>query len=511
MKQRYVFIAAFFAVSFACVQSIHASHSQSGSIDDAADTIRLNMQAYLADYPLDADGKWVQTYNDYYPSIDFGEYYSFSHMKYFLYGGNPSTVDMTYWDGFTLCTNGDDTDWGYSGSSAFWTEHQWGCMAGGGIDSLGNLVKGAPYLVGYWGYNYEDEIMRSLQVNFPDGETHRPIGIWVCNHPWAYYGIKHSDGFAHSFADNGAAFKLIVHGMDEEEGEAGMPIEVTLASFHDNALDISKDWQWVNLTSLGQVNGIFFTLESSDMSPGLGMNTAAYFCLGGMEILEHVDELPRPTGLQAEPLDEHSVKVNWTKVGDAAYYRVYVDSVLVDSTAANYFTFTGLKTYTTYRFFAQAVSAYGESSDWGYVSARTKDLTPPTPPTNLQAEPDIYKIRLTWDAGTDNIAVGRYGVYVDGKRYTRTKYTTCTITGLDPATTYQIEVDTWDTSDNTSERVSMQVTTRSIATGTEEAAAEAVERIYTLQGQPVSRKHTAPGQVYIVVTGDKATKQIIRQ
>ena len=475
----------------------------------ATDTIRLDMQAYMEDYPLDEDGKWVQTFNDYYPSIDFGEYFSFSHMKYFLYGGNPSTVDMIYWDGFTLCTSGDNTDYGYSGSSAFWNEHQWGCMAGGGLDMEGNVVEGAPYLVAYWGYNYEDEKMRSLQVNFPDGETHRPLGIWICNHPWAYYGIKHSDGFAHSFADNGAAFKVIVHGMDEEEGEAGMPIEVTLASFHDNELDISKDWIWVDLSSLGQVNGIFFTLESSDMSPGLGMNTAAYFCLGGMKILEHVDELPRPTGLEAETLDENSVKVKWTKVTDAAYYRLYLDSVLVDSTSATSYTFTGLECYTSYRFFAQAVSAFGESSDWGYVQARTKDLTPPTPPTNVYAEADNYKIVLTWEEGTDNIAVSRYGVYVDGKRYTRTKYTTCSITGLDPATTYTIEVDTWDTSDNTSERVSMQVTTLSLTTGAEETVSESREQIYTLQGQRISRQHVVPGQVYIIITGDKATKQII--
>lgn len=475
----------------------------------ATDTIRLNMQADLASFPLDNDGKWIHTYSDYYPSLDFGDYFSFAHMRHYLGGGNPSTEDMAYWDGFTVCTNGDNADYGYSGSSTFWVEHQWGCMAGGGIDSLGQLVKGAPYLVAYWGYNYEEEYMRSLQVDFTDGETHRPLGIWVCNHPWAYYGIWHDDGFAHSFADNGAAFKIIVHGLDEEGKEAGMPIPVTLASFHDNKLDISSDWQWVNLSSLGQVNGIYFTLESSDMSQGLGMNTAAYFCLGGMEILEHVDEIPRPAGMEAEPLDEHSVKVNWSRVYDAAYYRLYVDSVLIDSTTANSFVFTDLETYTSYHFFAQAVSAYGECSEWGYVVARTKDLTPPTIPQNVQATADVYKITLTWEPGTDNIAVGRYGVYVDGRRYTRTKYTTCNITGLAPGTTYTIEVDTWDTSDNTSERVSMQVTTRALPTDLEEMADDTQQTIYTLLGQPVSRSSIVPGQVYIVKTGNQITKQII--
>ena len=477
----------------------------------ATDTIRLNMQAHLTEFPLDSVGKWVYTYDDHYPSLDFGDYFSFAHMKHYMGGGNPSTDEMTYWDGFTLCTNGDKTDWGYSGSSAFWAEHQWGCMAGGGIDSLGKLVRGAPYLVAYWGYNYEEEYMRSLQVDFADGETHRPIGIWVCHHPWAYYGIIHSDGFAHSFADNGAAFKLIVHGLDEEMKEAGMPIEIPLASFHDNKLDISSDWKWVNLTSLGQVSGIWFTLKSSDNAGALGMNTAAFFCLGGMEILEHVDEIPRPSGLEAEPIDENSVKVIWSKVHEAAYYRVYVDSVLVDSTTATSYVFKDLQTYTSYRFFAQAVSAYGESSDWGYVSARTKDLTPPTPPTNVQVtEVTMYKIVLSWEAGTDNIAVEKYAVYVNGKRYSRPKYTTVSITGLDPETTYQIEVETLDTSGNASERVALEVTTLSTTTGIEDTkAGTEATNTYTIDGRKTNGQ-AVKGQVSIVQTGTKTHKQIIQ-
>ena len=467
----------------------------------ATDTIRLNMQAYLDEYPLDTDGKWVHTYDINYPNLSFDEF-TFSHMVSGTVGGG-----MSYWDGFTLCTNGDDTDYGYAGSSAEWPTHQWGCMAGGGIDSTGQLKKGAPYLVAYWGSNYEEEGTRSLQVDFSDGETHRPLGIWICNHPWAYYGILHDDGFAHSFADNGASFDLIIHGLDDEAKDAGMPITHHLALFHDNALDISSKWTWVDLRSLGQVNGLYFNLASSDVAGALGMNTAAYFCLGGMEMLEHVDEIPRPTGLTAEPIDENQVKVKWTKVHDAAYYRVYVDSVLVDSTTTNSYTFTGLTCYTSYYFFAQAVSAYGESSDWGYVKARTKDLTPPTPPQNVKAQAEMHKIKLTWDAGTDNIAVDKYAVYVNDKRYMRTQYTNCTISGLDAETTYTIGVETLDTSDNPSERVTMQVSTTNTPTELSQTPTANKNKVYSIQGQEVTG-NTAPGQVYIIKNGNNITKQI---
>ena len=476
----------------------------------STDTIRLNMQAFMEDYPLDADGKWVYTYSGDYPSVDF-EDFRFAHKTNAMQAQGTDEHGMQYWDGFTICTNGDDTDYGMAGSSASWPEHQWGCMAGGGLDSTGALVKGAPYLVAYWGYNYETEGIHSLQTDFNDGLTHRPLGVWICNHPWAYYGIQHDDGFAHSFADNGAFFNLIIHGLDEEAKEAGMPIVHHLAHFHNDDLEISTAWHWVDLSSLGQVNAIYFTMESSDVSGVLGMNTAAFFCLGGMEILEHVDEIPRPTGLEAEPLDENRVKVTWTKVSDAAYYRLYVDSVLVDSTTATSYIFNDLQTYTSYRFFAQAVSAYGESSDWGYVSARTKDLTPPTPPSNVQVtETTMYKIVLSWEAGTDNIAVDKYVVYVNGKRYSRPKYTTVSITGLDPATTYLIELETLDTSGNASERVSMEVTTLSTATGIEEtkAGTETINT-YTIDGRKTNGQ-PARGQVSIVQTTHGVTKQIIQ-
>lgn len=477
----------------------------------ATDTIRLNMQAYMENYLQDKDGKWVDTYNYGILSLDFGDF-QFSHVTNAMQMQGTDPNGMQYWDGFTVCTNGDDLDYGYAGSSTDWVTHQWGCMAGGGLDSLWRFVKGAPYLVGYWGYNYEEEGVRSLRVDFADGMTHLPLGIWVCNHPWPYYGIQHDDAFAHSFADNGSQFRLIIHGLDEEEKDTGMPIMHKLAWFHNNELDISSNWHWIDLRSLGQVNAIYFTMESTDASGVLGMNTAAFFCFGGMEMLEHIDMIGRPAGLEAEPIDEHSVKVTWKNVDEAVYYRLYVDSMLVDSTETNKYTFTGLETYTSYRFFAEAVSATGERSDWGYVQARTKDLTLPTPPTNLRTiEVGMYKIVLTWDAGTDNVGVGRYVVYVNGKKYSRPQYTTITITGLDPGTDYLIEVETLDTSDNASERASIQVTTTTTTpTAIEQTSAQGSRNIYTIHGQSLPQKNMQRGKMYIVQKGNETTKQIIQ-
>lgn len=467
------------------------------------DTIRLDLQGMLETYPMDGDGKWEETYNSDITGIG-DDFFILTHITNGGSGGM-----MSYWDGFTLCTSGDDTDYGQAGSSDGWIDHQWGCMAGGGLNAAKKAEKGMPYLVAYWGGKSESDDSHSLQADFGDGMSHTPVCIWICNHPWPYYGIEHDDGFAHSFADNGAYFRLIIHGLDSQGKEAGEPVAVTLASFHDDRLHISKDWQRVDLTGFGQIHGLYFTMESSDNAGSLGMNTAAYFCVGGLEILEHEDKIERPAGLEAEALDENRVRVTWVKADGAKYYNVYTDSEKAGTTTKEEYTFEGLQAYSEHKFYVEAVSEHGQVSDRGYVTARTLDLTAPAAPGNLRAEAEQHKIKLSWDAGTDNIGVSRYAVYVDGKRYSRPKGTSVTITGLDADKTYKIEVSTLDLSDNESERVSIEVKTLpENATAIRDTQADGQTTVYNIQGQRTQRADR--GGVYIVKDGQE-TKKIIRR
>ncbi len=49
--------------------------------------------------------------------------------------------------------------------------------------------------------------------------------------------------------------------------------------FSNNTQDyIVKDWQWVDLTSLGAIDSVYFSLSSSDVG-GFGMNTPGFFCI----------------------------------------------------------------------------------------------------------------------------------------------------------------------------------------------------------------------------------------
>ena len=50
--------------------------------------------------------------------------------------------------------------------------------------------------------------------------------------------------------------------------------------FADNSEDyIVKDWTFVSLEALGDVDSLLFSLTSTDNDSMFGMNTPAYFCM----------------------------------------------------------------------------------------------------------------------------------------------------------------------------------------------------------------------------------------
>ena len=239
-----------------------------------------------------ADGRWTETYNDEdYTFFEF-EQFAFSH----LIGGPGSAFGGYYWDGFTICNSGDNTNYGALGNSNGWVAKQWGNMAGGGIktDAAGNVLKdeagkvlvgqGIPYLVAYWGYFMESMGTRCLQSIITDGNTYEAVGLYVNAHPWPYYGNIAGDGFASGFTAEGDYFKLIIHGLDADYNETGKSVEHYLAKYEGGQLIQSANWEWVDLSSLGKIAGLYYTMETSDDDPLHGPNTAVYFCMDKLQV-----------------------------------------------------------------------------------------------------------------------------------------------------------------------------------------------------------------------------------
>ncbi|MES2703921.1 MAG: DUF4465 domain-containing protein [Bacteroidota bacterium] len=109
-------------------------------------------------------------------------------------------------------------------------------------------------------------------------------GFFVTNSTYAYNSMRDGDGFAKKFGgvtgNDPDWFKLTVRGYAAGTLKADS-VSFYLADYRTGgtALDyIVKNWTWVNLLPLGNVDSLQFKLTSSD-NGSFGMNTPSYFCM----------------------------------------------------------------------------------------------------------------------------------------------------------------------------------------------------------------------------------------
>ena len=272
-----------------------------------------------------ANGVWTECYNDEdYTWLEFGDEngeFMLSH----LIDGEGASWGGYYWDGFCPAIGGDQTDYGQPGSSGTWTTNFGGCMAGGGcvINADGSVTAdpNQPYFVAYYSsWAYEGP---SNQVMFMDKDgntTFEPVGVYVCNHPWPYYGCEHGDGFGRPFVE-GDYFELTAHGVAADGGET--TVSMNLVEFVNGELHAANDWTFFDLSSLGEVESVYFTLNSTDVGD-YGMNTAAYFCMDKFQVKgedsaeEYTPVIPRVTS----DIQASFVTVKGVIDGDAADHGI---------------------------------------------------------------------------------------------------------------------------------------------------------------------------------------------
>lgn len=214
------------------------------------------------------NGSWTGTYDDDAESIE-SQCFSFLHS---------AISEWKTWWGFTASDSADDAQ------AANTIEHQWSNMAKGGIllnedgtvklDDFGTPEVSAemPYLVAFYSPYMS---ARPVDVVFNDGRLYKPQSVYVNLNSYAFYSILLGDGYASAFTNNDA-FTLTVHGVAADETEK--TVDVSLASCTNGDLTTARGWKLVDLTSLGTVNELYFTLTTTDTGE-YGANTPQYFCL----------------------------------------------------------------------------------------------------------------------------------------------------------------------------------------------------------------------------------------
>ena len=239
-----------------------------------------------------SSGAW---FNNYYEDYGFGIY---------------------YWESFSYSDINDTITSGFTG--------QYNAITGAGQGGSPN------YAVCFAGW------LGTPVMTFE--KPHLVYGLSVTNNNYTYYSMLNGGGGCKKFGGTSGNdpdwFLLTITGIDAQGVVTGA-VNFYLADyrFTDHNKDyIVNTWQYVDLTSLGEVKSLQFTLSSSDTG-SWGMNTPAYFALDTIKY--QYDQLYTEEGingyidpgnncLHADPQDANAV-INpifkgWTSAV-AAYHQ----------------------------------------------------------------------------------------------------------------------------------------------------------------------------------------------
>lgn len=226
-----------------------------------AKTVTLNVAQPLNPATIEYDSLdvWTETYNEEdYETIDY-QSMSFSHAAW---------TDYNFWYGFTIAKCQDTT---YAKMA-----DQFHCVAGGGLAG-----KGTPYLLAYAAEGMSAE--PPCQVFFDAAYT--PKEVSFCIGSWALYNVT-IGGAGHIFAA-GDSLIIEIQGLDENYAVIdGKKVTFFLADYRsENPADwkLNNGWEACDLSALGEVYGLSFTMKTSDVGDW-GSNTALYFALDGLKI-----------------------------------------------------------------------------------------------------------------------------------------------------------------------------------------------------------------------------------
>lgn len=242
------------------------------------DVITLDLTKATTPFEFDtATGGWTGTYDDASGNID---------CQCFTFARGAMSAYMMWW-GFTVSNAADN-----SAKDDFMT-YQFNNMACGGIalNADGTVRKDArgaisvdpsiPYLIGYYG-DYNHYLGQDAVVTFKDGKSYEAVGMYVNLTTWPYYSVEYGDAFSRRFTE-GDCLTLTAHGIATDGTER--TLDIKLASFADGDLTVNRGWKWVDLTGLGLVKEIYFTMTSTDSS-AYGMNTPGYFAMDKLTVRE---------------------------------------------------------------------------------------------------------------------------------------------------------------------------------------------------------------------------------
>lgn len=131
---------------------------------------------------------------------------------------------------------------------------------------------GKNYAVFYYETYYPEA---SNEVSLSEEAT--VSGFWVCNNTYAMYVVTNGNNFARKFGQ-GDYLKLTMTGFNAKGEITGSVDQMLVDCTEAGNWVCVKDWRWVDLTSLGKVKSVKFSMSCTDNTSGW-MKTPSYFCM----------------------------------------------------------------------------------------------------------------------------------------------------------------------------------------------------------------------------------------
>lgn len=107
-------------------------------------------------------------------------------------------------------------------------------------------------------------------------EAAKVAGMYVCNNVYAYNSITKGDAMAGEPFGDDDWFMLSIGGMLD-----GKMVNTQVDFYLAKGKNVVTDWTYVDLSQLGKVDAIFFTMTGS-RTGDWGLNTPTYFCIDNL-------------------------------------------------------------------------------------------------------------------------------------------------------------------------------------------------------------------------------------
>lgn len=265
------------------------------------------------------------------------------------------------WGGYTgfNCSNYTDTlTEGFTNDKS--------AITGSGYDNSDNY--GIVYLSANWPDALNESIPNGVKL-INDAVGNLVAGFYITNTTYAYYHIKEN-------YSNGDYYNLVIRGY-ANGNQVADSVVYTLASYADGDTVLIKDWQWVDLTYLGNIDSLSFQVFSSDDL------TPFYFAYDNIQTTDGICDTI--SNLAASDVTENSATITWENnslLNIAFTYEVAVDNSAtlaptgtVSTTSTLTYDATGLNSNTVYYAHVRTKCSDNLFANWDTVSFKTQPNT----------------------------------------------------------------------------------------------------------------------------------------